>query len=233
MTDERDPSPRPARDRQGPGAETLFEAIAAGQVNRVKELLKEKPELAKAHDPQGNSAVLVAAYAGSPEIAAALQAAGAQVNAFEAAALGRTDLVLALLDMNPSLLRAFGHDGWTLLHLAAFFGHRELATALLGRGASTAAVSRNAMANQPLHSAVAGRRIEMVKILLKHGADVNGSAQGLAPLHLAAHAGHAPLAELLLAFGADTRLRDAAGHTPIQMAAEQGHAGLADFLKRF
>lgn len=218
---------------RGTGAGRLFEAIAAGQLGRVKELLKEEPELAKAHDPQGNSAVLVAAYAGSPEIAAALQAAGAQVNAFEAAALGRTDLVVALLEMNPSLLRAFGHDGWTLLHLAAFFGHRELAAALLDRGASPAVFSRNAMANQPLHSAVAGRRLELVKLLLKRGADVNGSAQGLTPLHLAAHAGHEPLTGMLLAFGADTRLKDAAGHTPLQMAAEHGHGVVAELLKRF
>ncbi len=218
---------------RGAGADKLFEAIAAGQVGRVKELLKEQPELARARDPQGNSAILVAAYAGSPEIAAALQAAGAQVNAFEAAALGRTDLVLALLEMNPGLLRAFGHDGWSLLHLAAFFGHRELAAALLDRGASPAAISRNAMSNQPLHSAVAGRRMELAKLLLKRGAEVNGRAQGLTPLHLAAHAGHAPLAELLLAFGADTRVKDDAGVTPIQMAADQGHAALAESLKRF
>lgn len=218
---------------RGGGADKLFEAIAAGQLGRVKELLKDQPELAKARDPQGNSAILVAAYAGSPEIAAVLQAAGAQVNAFEAAALGRTDLVLALLDITPSLLRAHGHDGWTLLHLAAFFGHLDLATALLDRGASTAAMSRNAMANQPLHSAVAGRRLDLVKLLLKRGADVNGSAQGLTPLHLAAHAGHEPLTAMLLAFGADTRAKDASGNTPLQMAAEHGHGAVAELLKRF
>ena len=220
-------------ENRNQGADKLFEAIADGQLGRVKELLKQQPELAKAHDPQGNSAILVAAYAGSPEIAAALQAAGAQVNAFEAAALGRTDLVIALLEMNPGLLRAYGHDGWTLLHLAAFFGHRDLAAALLDRGASPAAFSHNAMANQPLHSAVAGRRLDLVKLLLKRGADVNGSAQGLTPLHLAAHAGHEPLASMLLAFGADTRIKDAAGHTPLQMALDQSHGTLADLLKRF
>ena len=89
------------------------------------------------------------------------------------------------------------------------------------------------MANTPLHSAVAGRRIAAARLLLEAGAAVNAQAQGLTPLHLAAHAGHGPLVELLLAFGADTRVRDSQGHTAAALAADQGHTAAADFLKKY
>jgi ankyrin repeat protein len=211
----------------------LFEAIQARDVKRVKAILRKDPGLAKAKDPQGNSALLLAAYVGAPEIADALTGAGAPMTVFEAAALGRADTVRDLLTITPALLHAHAHDGWTLLHLAAFFGHSALARMLLDRGADVGAVSRNAMANTPLHSAVAGRRLETARLLLDRGADPNVPAQGLTPLHLAAHGGHQPLCELLLAFGADTQLVDWNGRTAADLAAEQGHTALAGYLKRF
>lgn len=215
------------------GNSKLFEAIQARDARRVKALLREDPSLARAKDEQGTSALMMAAYADAPEIARVLQEAGAQVTVFEAAALGKSPLVRDLLAITPDLLHAVSHDGWTLLHLAAFFGHADLVEELLKRGADLNAVSRNQMANQPLHSAVAGQRLAVTERLLRAGANPNASALGVTPLHLAAHAGHGPLVELLLAFGADTKLRDANGHTAAALAAERGHAGIAEFLRRY
>src|SRR5690349_17592434 len=107
-------------------------------------------------DHEGHSPILLAAYVGAPEIVEALTAAGAPLNVFEAAAIGRTDRVREYLAVNPGALASRAHDGWTLLHLAAFFGHEETARFLLDAGADPAAISRNEMANTPLHSAVAG-----------------------------------------------------------------------------
>jgi ankyrin repeat protein len=211
----------------------LFEAIQSGDLKAVKALLREDPSLARARDEQGISALMMAAYAGSPAIARALQQAGAPVNIFEAAALGRGDLVRDLLAITPDLLRASSPDGWTLLHLAAFFGHADLVRLLLTLGADLHAVSRNPMANQPLHSAVAGRRLAVAEALLRAGARVNVPAQTVTPLHLAAHAGHRPLVELLLAFGADTKMRDAHGHTASALAAEQGHTEITELLRGY
>jgi len=199
----------------------------------VKELLREDPALARAKDENGFSALMVAAYAGASGIARALEDAGAPVSVFEAAALGREDIIRDLVAITPGLLQTFSHDGWSLLHLAVFFGHAALAEFLIKRGADLDAVSRNPMANTPLHSAVAGRRIAAAKLLLQAGADVNARAQGLTPLHLAAHAGHEPLVELLLAYGADAKVRDAQGQTAAALAADQGHTAVADFLRKY
>ncbi|MEK7474050.1 MAG: ankyrin repeat domain-containing protein [Candidatus Coatesbacteria bacterium] len=215
------------------GTGRLFEAIQAGDVDRVKALLREDPGLARATDEQGTSALMMAAYAGAPAIARALQAAGAPVNIFEAAALGRAPLVHDLLAITPGLLHAVSHDGWTLLHLASFFGHADLVRALLAGGADLHAVSRNQMANQPLHSAVAGQRMAITEMLLRAGALVNATALSVTPLHLAAHAGHGPLVDLLLAFGADTRIRDAHGHTAAALASAGGHPAVAEMLRKY
>ncbi len=176
---------------------------------------------------------MIAAYAEAPGIARALEDAGAPVSVFEAAALGRGDIVRDLVTITPGLLGTASHDGWSLLHLAVFFGHTTLAEFLVGRGADLNAVSRNEMANTPLHSAVAGRRIAAARLLLEAWAAVTAQAQGLTPLHLAAHAGHAPLVELLLAFGADAGIRDSQGHTAAALAADQGHTAVADYLRKY
>jgi len=215
------------------GTAKLFEAIQARDVRRVKALLREDPALARARDEQGTSALMMAAYAEAPAIAQVLQDAGAPVNVFEAVALNREAVVRDLLAVTPDLLRAVSHDGWTLLHLAAYFGHAGLVDDLLGRGADLHAIARNQMVNQPVHSAVAGQRLAVTDRLLRAGARVNAGALGVTPLHLAAHAGHEPLVELLLAFGADTRARDANGHTPADLATENGHTAVAGFLRKY
>lgn len=211
----------------------FLKAIQARDLKLVRELLRRHPEFVKLKDGDGNSALLIAAYANAPAIAETLLAAGAPVNVFEAAALGKADMVQALVGLERRLMRARSHDGWSLLHLGAFFGHAPLVRWLVKAGADLESVSANAMANRPLHSAVAGRRFEPAKALLQAGADVDAPAGGWTPLHLAAHAGHQPLCELLLAFGARTDVAGPDEKTAADLALAMGHAALAEHLKRF
>ena len=53
-------------------------------------------------------------------------------------------------------LNAYSYDGWTPLHLAAFFGQRAAVERLMAAGADLNAVSRNALRNTP--AACRGRR---------------------------------------------------------------------------
>ena len=75
-------------------------------------------------------------------------------------------------------MSAVSSDGWTPLHLAAFFGKGDAARLLLNKGASVTARSTNQMANTPLHAAAAGKHAEIVKLLLDHGANANARQHG-------------------------------------------------------
>ena len=84
-------------------------------------------------------------------------------------------------------VNAYSADGWTPLHLAAFFGHPKIAELLLAHDADVTARSRNPNGNTPLHAALAGNHKLVAGLLIGRGADVNAAdATGWRPLHLAA-----------------------------------------------
>ena len=168
----------------------LFEAIAAGDDGLVRELVEARPELAEAHDGDGLSAVRRAVYARRDEIAEILLDANPALDVFDAAAVGRTRGLEALLG-ERSLAQAWSSDGFTALHLAAFFGHEDAAALLLAHGADANAVARNdELRVTPLHSAAAGAHASIVKLLLEQGADPNArQGGGFTALHAAASNG--------------------------------------------
>jgi uncharacterized protein len=178
-------------------SEELFAAIKSGDVDALRRLLAGDPGLAGATE-DGVSALLVSLYHRQDAARAELLAAGAPVGPLEAAALGRAE------GLDP---HARGGDGFTSLHLAAFFGGGETVRALLAAGADADADADNPLQVRPLHSAVAARDRESVAALLGSGADPNVRQRGgITPLHGAAHAGDAAMVELLLAHGADPSL---------------------------
>jgi hypothetical protein len=62
---------------------------------------------------------------------------------FEASALGRTERVQELVDADPSLVNAYGDDGFHPVGLASFFGHVDTARLLYDRGADANQIARN------------------------------------------------------------------------------------------
>ena len=184
----------------------LFEAIKAGDSSRVTALVDADPSLANAVDENGQSALITAKYQRKDEIVHALEARGATLDIFSASMLGRVERIEELTTGNRSLASALSRDGWTPLHLAAFYGQPEAARALLDKGAVVNARSSNPMQNMPLHAAAAGQSHEIAKLLLDHGASPNARQQGgWTPLHAAAQNGDLEMARILLAGGADLR----------------------------
>jgi ankyrin repeat protein len=211
----------------------LVEAARQGDVATLRALLDADAELANARTDQGETPVLVAAYHQQPE-ALALLAERARLDVFEAAVVGRADRVDELLSAEPALTRARAADGWTALHLAAFFGSASAAERLLAHGADVGAISENAQANTPLHAALAGRGDPLVvDLLLAAGADVKAvAAHGVTPLHLAASRGNLDLIRRLLDRGADPAAAMSDGTTPAAMAHARGHPEAAGLLGR-
>src|ERR687888_2103459 len=123
------------------------------------------------------SDVLRAIYRGDREEAERL-AAGRELDIFEASALGRTERLRELLDADPSLVNAYGDDGFHPVGLASFFGQVEAARLLYERGADANQLARNEhIQTAAIHAAAASEgkdeatRYELVKLALDHGAD--------------------------------------------------------------
>lgn len=213
-------------------AADLIEAVNAGDAELIREILAEDASLVSARDEAGVSALLLSRYRFDRAATEALLAADPELDIFEAAAFGYADRLRERLLDDPAAATAYSPDGFTALHLAAFFGKPEVARLLLEGGADVGAYTRNRFANQPLHAAAAGRHVEVCRILLAAGADVNATQHGgFTPLHESAQHGDTEMSELFLSAGADTAARTDAGETPAEIAAAAGHADLADRLR--
>ncbi len=166
-------------------------------------------------DEQGLSPAMHALYRG--ETAEAKSLLPDKPNVFEAAAFGREERLGELLEGDPGLARAFSGDGFTALHLAAFFGHAQAVRQILDAGADPNAVGTSEQIGpvQPLHSAAATGRLECARLLLEHGAEANArQGGGFTALHAAAASSDAELARLLLAAGADATAKTDDGREP-------------------
>lgn len=206
----------------------LFDALRAGDTPRVHRLLREQPELARGRTDDGISAILWALYAGEPVLAEHIARVAGPLDVFEATALGEVGALRQRIDAAPDAVTAWSSDGFTALHLAAFFGQPEAAMVLIAAGGPVDLPSRNAMRVTPLHSAAAGRRPRLVAVLLEAGASPLARQRGgWTPLHSAAHNGDRESVRLLLAAGADPRLPADDGRTPIQLATGAAIAVLA------
>jgi ankyrin repeat protein len=116
--------------------------------------------------------------------------------------------------------------------LAAFFGKLDAARVLLNKGAPVTTRSTNAMNNHPIHAASAGGHVEIVKLLLEHGAAANAQQHGgWVALHAAAQHGNVEMAKVLVANGADVSLRADNQQRPIDLALLKGHQGMVDYLE--
>ncbi len=215
-----------------PSRADLEAAIRERDAARAGEILAADPALAASRPPGAPSPLLLAAYVRAQPIVELLRP-HVTLDACEASALGATAELAGILARDASQANARSGDGWTPLHLAGFFGQREAAELLLGRGASVSAVSGGQEKNQPLHAALAGACDPViVKAIVARGADVNATAAtGVTPLHIAASRGNDELVRFLVAAGAKTDARLDDGKTPEQIAVERGHPGTGELLR--
>lgn len=191
----------------------FIEAIGKGDKGAVAEALAENPELANARCPDGASLIQRAVYYGHPELVEDLLAAGADVDLATACTIGKP-----LPDeYDPNQLSA---DGFRPIALAAAFGHNGIVRELLAKGAGPNLTSNALGGVPPLQSAVFGRNLEAVRMLVEAGADVNAKQQGgFTALMGAAQNGDAEMVRFLLASGADAKAQDNGGKSAADWAA--------------
>lgn len=126
----------------------LISAACCGSSEAVKALLKAKADI-DAQSSTGNTALMLAIDRGKIEVALALIEGGAN-------------------------LEIKGQKGWTALHNAASGGdkgYKEVAEGLIKHHASVDALSETLLT--PLHEAAGKSLVDLVRLLVDAGADVN------------------------------------------------------------
>ncbi|HEY6987877.1 MAG TPA: ankyrin repeat domain-containing protein [Bryobacteraceae bacterium] len=211
---------------------TFHESVKKGDLEAVRAGLAQHAVWLDELNEAGQNAFVLAKYYRQEGVAEYLLGLRPKLDVFSLSIAGREADALAEIDRNPALLEAHSSDGWTPLHLAAFFGHVGLANALVDRGAAVNSRSTNPMKNTPLHAASAGGHLTLVELLLKRGANPNATQEGgWTALHGAAQSGHREMVEALLAGGADANLRASNQQTALDMALMKGHQDIASMLE--
>jgi uncharacterized protein len=212
-------------------SKAFFDAIRAGDRDKVSAMLAADATLIVAKDEKGNSPFVAAKYAHRNDTAALLLERDIQLDLFAACIAGFKDRVLELIDADPAQVTSYSHDGWTPLHLAAFFAGASLVEALLEHGADVNARARNGTNNMALHAAATARNLAAVRALVEHGADVNARQEGgWTALHSAALSGDVEMARLLISHGADVQARASNNQNALDLALTKGHQAMVNLL---
>lgn len=212
----------------------LFDAIKAGDTAAVSAMLDAQPELVNTTGEDGMSAFIVAKYNRKDDIAKLLLDRGATLDIFAASMSGSEARLHEILASQPAAVNEFSKDGWTPLHLAAFFGHESCARTLIAAGAPVNERGRNQMQNMPLHAAAAGRKVDVVIALLEGGAAVNARQHGgWTALHAAAQNGDISIGHVLIGGGADVKARADNNQTALDLAILKGNQDMVDMLEHY
>ena len=123
-------------------------------------------------------------------------------------------------------------SGYTPLLYAAQFGHKEIVELLLGNDANPHFAAINDTKSTALHLASRIGQVEIVRILIRCGADPKVSDSfGYNPLKFAAEGGFDELARLLIPYHkGDTEEENGRTNTPIHLAAMYGHTSTCTYL---
>lgn len=106
-----------------------FVGVSHGNFDKTKALLEETPNLLNATwdwgDGDFETGIGAAGHTGSIDIANLLLEKGARADIFVLTMLGKTEIVKAMLESFPALLRSPGPHGLSLLHHAEKGGERS------------------------------------------------------------------------------------------------------------
>jgi ankyrin repeat protein len=202
------------------GIRAFLDAARRGELERVREDLARDPGLAKASDDICDTALHQAALGGHGEVVNALLDAGADPDAVRAD--GRRPVICALHGkgsraiVDTLLARGAAYN----IYLAAALGDLPYVREALARD-RTLANFEDSSHHRPISAAARRRDLEMVRLLLDHGADPSlpehGAPLGLA-LWTAVYQNEPEMAKLLLEHGGNPNT------APESSGAAIGHA---------
>jgi ankyrin repeat protein len=106
-------------------------------------------------------------------------------------------------------------------------GFPDIVALLLAKGVDVNA--KSATNSTPLHDAALGGSVEVTRLLLDKGAEIEAreSESDSTPLHVAAGWGRMEVVRLLIERGARKDVKNKAGKTPAEVAVEAGYSEVA------
>jgi len=149
---------------------------------------------------------------------------------FDAARLGRNDMIPALLQAGVALdaIDAKGHDA---LILASYHGHVGTTALLIGEGAAVDG-GADPRGNSALMGVAFKGHAAVARILIDAGADVHRrNHAGQTALMMAALFDQTEIVDMLMAAGADPAVVDDAGNSARTVAMMQGNQAMAARLE--
>jgi ankyrin repeat protein len=206
--------------------EGFFKAVRDGDARTVKTMCHDNPSLVSIEDGAGRTGLNIAIYCNKPEVVQVLVAAGTDMYhesvqlampLSDAAYFGKIEIVKILLaagcDVNRQPQHAWAQGDGTALHNAVGGDKSAIVKLLLENKANVNARAKFLDGATPLHLAAVRdgsnpECLEIVRVLLDHGADVNAKCDdGKTPLTLAletpiANKEGKPIIDLLVAHGA-------------------------------
>jgi uncharacterized protein len=161
--------------------------------------------------------------------------AGAAIN--EEGQQGVTVLVVAAVRGNVELVRLLLEAGAEFdetdfaAAIANSKGNVQLVQSFLDHGADVNKAPDSSPGHTPLMEAAETGDIEVGKLLLANGAEINmGDTFGDPAVNVAAFNGQLEFAKMLIEMGADPNIRGYGNRTAVGQALVQGHDDIADFL---
>ena len=209
-------------------------AAAVGDRALAAKLLKAEAEIA--------SAVHAAVRGGCQEMVDFLLENGGSTGDLDhlretplhtAVRVGRLELMRSLLRRGADV-SAVSSAGVTPLYWAAQHGHAAVVEALLAAGADPA-IRYTEGELSPLDAAAGFGRIDVLRVLIEHGTDVNAAgADGRTALYWSIYAGELGAIDLLVEAGADLEVRTSAGNlagsAPLHLALHWNRYDVAAIL---
>ncbi len=215
----------------------IFEAVWDKDLERVKELIEENPDLLHYKSSEGYSPLHSAARMGLIEIVKFFIEKGIDINTANlwgttplhyACEWGRAEIIEVLIQSGADI-DVKDKKGWTPLRRAVYRGNKEMTELLLDRGAELN--FEESEYNSILHEAADSGYEKLVSMILDKNADIYSlNKRGGTLLHSAVYGGLKNLTELLLKRDFRIEEKNDYGMTPLHIAAFRGNKNVVEFL---
>jgi len=218
-------------------AQDIYEAAWSGNLDRVKVLIKENPDLLHIKSREGYNPLHSATTYNRKKVVAFLIEAGADKNVanlwgktpfHRAAEMGHLEIVEILLEAGADI-NIKDKRGWTPLRWAVSNGQKEVTELLLKKGAEFSFIQSDY--DRLLHEAADCGYEKLVNIILDKKADIyslNNRCGTL--LHSAAFGDLKYLAELMVKNDFNIEAKNFYGMTPLHIAAYKGNKDVVEVL---